>query len=171
MEQQERRPGLIRDRLDASIAVCCTGFITALSLRDAFSGAPHKPHWLFPLDFTRLPIAVVAIVNVAFYMGLVWGFLSVYRNAQSKERILVVGWFNEILLSPFQGFLSTPAAAAIGWIKAAGMVAASIAAVMIMLKAPARAAVPRATNKRGRTIMLSIVIGLFLAGALLYWIL
>ena len=51
------------------------------------------------------------------------------------------------------------------------MVAALIAAVMIMLKAPVTAAIPRATNKRGRTIMLGIVIGLFLAGALFYWML
>jgi hypothetical protein len=171
MEQQGCRPGLIRDRLDAAIAVCCAGFITVLSLRAAFSTAPHKPHWLIPLNFTRLPVTVVGIVNVAFYVGLAWESVSLYRKAHPKERVLVVGWFNVIFLSPFQGLLSTSAATAIQWIKAAGMVAASIAAVMIMLKAPASADIPRATNKRGRSIMLGIVIGLFLAGALLYWIL
>ena len=83
----------------------------------------------------------------------------------------MVGWFNVIFLSPFQVLLSTSAATAIQWIKVAGMLSASIAAVMIMVKAPANADFPRATNKRGRSIMLGIVIGLFLAGALLYWIL
>jgi hypothetical protein len=97
MEQQERRPGLIRDRFDAAIAVCFTAFITVLSLRVAFSDTPHKPHWLISLDFTRLPIAAVGIVNVAFYIGLVWASVSVYRNAQPKERVLVLGWLNVIL--------------------------------------------------------------------------
>lgn len=118
-----------------------------------------------------MPIAVVAIVNAAFYMSLVWVFLSVYRNAHSKERVLLVGWFNVIILSPFQDWLSTSAATAIQWVKAAGMVAALVAAVMIMVKFPATAAVPRVTGKRRRTVLLSIVIGLFLAGALLYWVL
>jgi uncharacterized protein involved in exopolysaccharide biosynthesis len=50
------------------------------------------------------------------------------------------------------------------------MAAATIAAVMILLKAPARAATPATPNK-GPTIMLGVIIGLLLAGLLLYWVL
>ncbi len=170
MQRPEYKPGLIRDRVDAVIALCATVFIAVLSFRGALLPATHKLHWLIPLDFVRLPIWVVGIVNVAFYLSLIWATVAVSRNARPRERILELGWIGVILLGPFQGLLSDAGAAAIQWIKAAGMAAATIAAVMILWEAPARASVPRPERKRGTIIMFSITFILMLVGALLYWI-
>lgn len=170
MQRQEHKPGLIRERGDAVIALCSTAFIAVLSFRGALLPAPHKTHWMIPLDFVGLPIWVAGIVNVAFYLSLVWATVAVYHNAPPKERILELGWMGIIFLSPFQGLLSDTGAATIQWIKAAGMAAATIAAVMILWEAPARASVLRPERKRGTIIMLSVILILLLVGAFLYWI-
>jgi hypothetical protein len=140
VSHREYKAGLIRTRRSAGIALGLTCFITILSFRALFSHVPHKPHWLVSFDFVQLPVWVVAIVNLAFYVYLLWWGVVFYRKAQDKERIVVAGWFNVILLGPVQTLVSTPAVAAIQWVKAAGMAAASFAAAYMLLKNPGAAA-------------------------------
>jgi hypothetical protein len=138
MEQQEPKPRLIGNRRIAAIALCCTGFIAAQSFRAIFAHAPHDSHWLVSLDFMSLPIWTVVLINLGFYVYLLWVGVEFYRLAQGMERVVVVGWFNIIFLGLIQNLVSTPHAAAIQWVKAAGMAVAFLTATYIYLKSPAR---------------------------------
>jgi hypothetical protein len=169
MEQQKSKPGLIRNRRDAVVAVCLTGFIAAQSFRAAFSHAPRNPHWLMPLDFIPLPIWVIATINVAFYLYLIWVFAMLYRIAQHEERVVVAGWLGVLLLIPLQRLVSTRGAAAIQWVKAASIGLAFIAAAFISFKRPVPAeGITKMTRQRLLALLAVLVTALAL-GALFYF--
>jgi hypothetical protein len=178
MQQTEHKRGLIRDRGGAILVLCGTGVVTAQAFLLAFSDAPYKRHWQITLTFVRLPTLglvrlpawSVPAVNGFFYAGFPLLTVAFYRAAHGWERILVVGWLNVVFLGPFQNFISTAGVDVIRWIQACGMAVASFAAVMILWRAPAKATAPSAATKRGSMIMLGIVLGLLLAGALLYFL-
>jgi hypothetical protein len=170
MDPRKNQLGLIRSRRNAAIALCLTGFIAAQSFRAAFSHAPRNAHWLFPLDFISLPIWVIAVVNVAFYLYLVWVVAMFYRIAQRGERVVVAGWFGVILLIPLQHLVSTPAAAAIKWVKAAGMAVASIAAAYILMKSPVPAEGVTKMAKQRPLVLLAVLVTALVLGALLYFV-
>lgn len=147
-----------------------TGFIAAQSFRAAFSHAPRNAHWLFSLDFISLPIWVIAVVNVAFYLYLVWVVAMFYRIAQREERVVVAGWFGVILLIPLQHLVSTPAAAAIQWVKAAGMAVASVAAAYSLVKSPAPAEGITKMSKQRLPVLVAVLVTALVLGALLYFV-
>ena len=60
-----------------------------------------------------------------------------YRIAQGKERILVVGWFVAIVLGLIQNLVSTSAALSIDYVKAIATLVAFLAAVNIFFRMPA----------------------------------
>ena len=170
MEQGKNKSGLINNRRSAAIALCLTGFIAAQSFRAAFSHAPSNRHWLLPLDFMSLPIWVIAIVNLAFYVYLLWVGVVLYRIARAKERIVIAGWFSVFLLSPVQNLASTRNAAAIQWVKAAGMGVAFLAATYILWKSPAATeGIPTAARQQLLVLCAVFAIALVL-GALLYFV-
>ena len=169
MKQQENKLGLIRNRRDAVIAVCLTGLIAAQSFRAAFSHAPRSPHWSLPLDFISLPIWVIAIVNVAFYLCLVWAVAMFYRIAQREERVVVAGWLGVFLLIPLQRLVSTPGAAAIQWVKAASMGLAFVAAAFILLKSHVPAEGITKMTKQRLLALLAVLVTALALGALLYF--
>jgi hypothetical protein len=136
MEHIESRRGLIRSRRAAVVALCLTGFETALSIRDVFAHSQPRGQWLVSLEFL-LPHWAAAVVNVAFYAYLLWLGVDFYRTAQGKERVLVAGWSTVILTGPLENLVSVSAATAIQWIHAASMVAALTAAVYILIENPA----------------------------------
>lgn len=170
MEPRTNQPGLIRNRRDAAIAVCLTGFVAAQSFRAAFSRAPRNPQWLLPLDFISLPIWVVAVVNIAFYSYLVWVVAMFYRTAQREERVVVAGWFGVILLIPLQHLVSTPAAATIQFVKAAGMAVAFIAGAYILVKSPVPAEGITKMAKQRLLVLLAVLVTVVVFGALLYFV-
>ena len=49
---------------------------------------------------------------------------------------MVAGWFNVLLLSPFQNLVSPPHAAAIQWVKATGIALAFLTAAYIFVESP-----------------------------------
>jgi hypothetical protein len=170
MEQRRYKLGLIPDRRTAAIALCSTGFIAVQSFRAVFSHAPRNSHWLFPLDFMSLPIWFGAIVNLSFYVCTLWACVEFYRIAQGKERIVVAGWFNVMLLSPVQNLVSPPHAAAIQWVKAAGMAVAFLAATYILLKSPASAEGITKMAKRRLLVLCAVFVAVLVLGALLYFV-
>src|SRR5260370_12710042 len=132
MGQPEFKPRLIHTKRGAVIALCFTGYGAALSVRDVLWHSQRQHRWLLDLDWLvywhiSLPAWVVAGVNLAFYAGLLWGGVLLYRIAQGKERVLVVGWAAVIFLGLIQFLISASAATAIDLVQAF-MAAAAIPA-------------------------------------------
>jgi hypothetical protein len=154
MGQPESKPRLIHNKRGAVIALCFTGYIAALSFRDVFSHSQRKHHWLLDLDWfvylhATLPAWAVAAVNLGFYACLFWGGVVLYRIAQGKERLLVVGGFAVIFLGLIQILVSASAATAIDYVKAIVTVVAFLAAADILLRMPA-SGYPRVDNQTFR---------------------
>ena len=154
MGQPEFKARLIHTRRGAVIALCFTGYGAALSVRDVLWHSQRQHHWLLDLDWLvywhiSLPAWVVAGVNLTFYAGLLWGGVGLYRIAQGKERVLVVGWAAVIFLGLIQFLISASAAAAIDPVKAIMAAAAFLAAVDIFSKMPA-SGYPRVDNQTSR---------------------
>ena len=137
MEQQEYTPRLIRNRRTAIVGLILTGYIAVLTFRVAFSQSPHHSHWLLPLD-SMLPAWALWAVNVVFYGYLLWLCVAFSRAVRGKERVLIAGWVPGILLSPIQSVVSISLAAAIQYIKMVSISIALVAAVLILIKGPAR---------------------------------
>ena len=154
MGQPEFKPRLIHTKRGAVFALCCTGYVVTLSVRDALWHSQRQHHWLLDLDWLvlwhiSLPAWVVAGVNLAFYAGLLWCGVLLYRIAQGKERVLVVGWAAAMFLGLIQILISAPAATEIGPAKALMAAAAFLAAVDIFLKMPA-SGYPRVDEQTSR---------------------
>ncbi len=154
MGQPEFKARLIHTKRGAVIALCFTGYGGALSVRDVLWHSQRQHHWLLDLDWLvywhiSLPAWVIAGVNLAFYAGLLWGALLLYRIAQGKERVLVVGGAAVIFLGLIQFLISASAAAAIDPVKAIMAAAAFLAAVDIFSKMPA-SGYPRVDNQTSR---------------------
>jgi hypothetical protein len=141
VERQEQKPRLIGDRFTAAIGVVLTSFVAVQTLRAVFWQSPHHFHWLLPLD-ALLPARAVLAVNVALYAWLLWLCIVFPRALQGKERVLVAGWVPGVLLSPIQGMVSAPLAAAIQHVKAASIMVAFFAAAAILLEGPLTGSAP-----------------------------
>jgi len=133
MKERSREPGLIPNRLAAVIGVILTGFLATLTFRDAFFHPARHSHWLIRLDF-MLPKWALLAVNGVFYGYLLWLCFAFFRIAQGKERVVVVGWSLGIVLYPIKNLVSTPAVIAIQYVEAAGMAAAFLAVLDILLR-------------------------------------
>jgi hypothetical protein len=154
MGQPEFKPRLIHTKRGAVIALCFTGYAAGLSVRDVLWHSQRQHHWLLDLDWLvywhiSLPAWVIAGINLAFYAGLLWGAQLLYRIAQGKERVLVVGWAAVIFLGLFQFLISPSAATAIDPVIAFMAAVAFFAAVDILLKMPA-SGYPRVDNQTSR---------------------
>lgn len=135
-------PRLIHTKRGAVFALCCTGYIATLSVRDLFWHPQHNHHWLLDLDWLAywhisLPAWVTPGVNLAFYAGLLSGVVLLYRLARGQERVLVVSGTTVIFLGLIEFLISSSAAGAIGFLKAVMGAAAFLAATDIFLKMPA----------------------------------
>jgi hypothetical protein len=151
MERPEFKPRLIHKKRGAVIALCLTGYVAALSVRDVLWHSQRQHHWLLDFDWLVLwhispPAWIVAGINLAFYAGLLWGGVLLYRIAQGKERVLVVAWAALIFLGLIQFLVSASAATAIDPVRAIMAGAAFLAAVDIFLRMPA-SGYPRLDNQ------------------------
>jgi hypothetical protein len=117
-----------------------------------------------------LPIWVVALINLAFYIYFLWLCIAFYRIAQGNERIVVAGWFNVFFLSPIQNLVSTPQAAAIQWVKATGMAIALLTAAYIFLKSPVAAEGITKATKHRLLVLCAVFAAALMLGALLYFV-
>ena len=154
MGQPEFKPRLIHTKRGALITLCCTGYVAASSVRDALWHPQRQHPWLLDFDWLvlwhiSLPAWVVAGVNLAFYAGLLWGGVLLYRIAQGKERVLVVGGAGVIFLGLIQILVSASAATAIDPVKDLMAAAAFLAAVDILLRMPA-SGYPRVDSQTSR---------------------
>jgi hypothetical protein len=154
MEQPEFKPRLIHNKRGAVIAVFLTAYVAGLSFRDVLSHSQRKHHWLLDLDWLvsfhfTLPAWAVAGINLGFYACLFWGGVVLYRIAQGKERVLIVGGFAVIFLGLIQNLVSASAAPAIDYIKAIATLVAFLAAVDIFFRMPA-SGYPRVDNQTFR---------------------
>lgn len=136
MGQTEIKPRLIHNKRGAVIALCLTGFVTALSFRNVLSHSQHESRWLVDLPFI-LPTWAVAEVNRGLYAYLLWLGVVFYRVAQGKERFLVAGWLTGGFFGPILNLVSTSAAAEFDYVIAVGTFVAFLAAVDIFLRMPA----------------------------------
>ena len=133
MGEQSRKLGLIPNRRAAAIGLFLTGFMAVLAFRDALIHPAVRSQWLFPLGFAA-PKWVLWTVNGAFYGYLLWLCFVFFRIARGKERIIVVGWSFTIVLYPVKYFVSSSAAVVIQHLDAAGMAAAFLAILDILLR-------------------------------------
>ncbi len=131
--EQPQKPRLITSRFTALIGVILTGYIAALAIRSAFWQSAHHFHWLLPLD-RLLPAWAVLTVNVVIYGWILWLCIVFPRAFQGKERVLVAGWVPSLVLGPIQGMVSVSLATTIQYVKAASMMVAFIAAVVILVE-------------------------------------
>jgi hypothetical protein len=136
MGHSELKDRIIHTKRGAVIALCCTGFIAALSFQSVLSPSQHRPHWIVDLHFV-LPRWADVGINVVFYACLAWGSAVFYRSAQFKERFLVGGWVTAFFLGLLQNLVSAPAVIALNYVKALAMLVALLATVDILLRMPA----------------------------------
>jgi hypothetical protein len=154
MEQPEFKSRLIHNKRGAVIAVFMTAYVAGLSFRNVLSHSQRNQHWLLDLDWLvlfhfTLPAWAVAGINLGFYACLFWGAVVLYRIAQGKERVLIVGGFAVIFLGLIQHLVSASEALAIDYIKAIATLAAFLAAVDIFFRMPA-SGYPRVDNQTFR---------------------
>ena len=154
MGQPEFKPRLIHSKRGAVFVLCRTGYLATLSVRDVLWHSQRQHHWLLDFDWLvlwhiSLPAWIVAGVNLGFYACLFWGGVVLYRIAQGKERVLVVGGFAVIFLGLIQILVSALADHAIDYVKAIATLVAFLAAVDIFFRMPA-SGYPRVDNQTFR---------------------
>ena len=154
MEQPEFKPRLIHNKRGAVIAMFFTAYVAGLSFRHVLSHSQRKHRWLLDLDWLvffhfTLPAWAITAINLGFYACLIWGGVVLYRIAQGKERVLIVGGFAVIFLGLIQNLVSASATPAIDYIKAIATLVAFLAAMDIFFRMPA-SGYPRVANQTFR---------------------
>ena len=125
------------------VAAGLTAFVLALAIRGELHLGQTESGWLLPLDFVLHGWPLIA-VNVAFYGYLCWLGFWFIRGTAGPERLFMVGWFANILLSPLETLLPQWALA-IKHIGTLGLAVALLAAFSLLLR-PSDVA-----NSRGST--------------------
>jgi hypothetical protein len=113
-----------------------TAFVLGIAVRSEVHFHTHSGR-LLPLDFVLHGWPLV-VVNVAFYIFLGWVGFSFVRGTKAAERVFMVGWFANILLSPIET-LRPQWAGAIKGVGMFGLVAALLAGVSLLLRSSAPA--------------------------------
>lgn len=121
---------LLVTRLRIGVAVVLTAYVFALAVRDLVH-LHHTRGWLLPLDFVVHGWPLVA-ANVIFYGYLCWLAFRFIRGTHGRERVIMVGWFAPILLSPVET-LRHGWAMDIRYICAFGLAVALLAAISLLL--------------------------------------
>jgi hypothetical protein len=122
---------LLTTRLRAGVAVGLTAFVFALAVRDLVY-LRHTRGWqLLPMDFV-LGWPLIA-ANVVFYGYLCWLAFWFIRGTHGRERVVMVGWFAAVLLSPLET-LQHEWVVEIRYICTFGLAVALLAAVSLLLR-------------------------------------
>jgi hypothetical protein len=173
MNTREHKFKLIGNRFSAILAVCLMGFLAQRDIRGVFSETPHESGWLMPLDFLRLPGWGVAVINLAFYIYLIWVGVWFYRRTEGNERLLVAGFLTSGLLGLFgriRALASPHPMATIRSLQSVCMTVAFVAAILILLKSPAFGRGDAKTALRLSGFLGAFVVVALLLGALIYFL-
>jgi hypothetical protein len=120
---------LLTTRTRSAVAVCLTLCVLVLAVRGALL---HQPSESVLRGF-GLHGWLLILANVVLYGYLCWlGFWSV-RGTHGRERLVVGGWFVDILLSPLK-ILLPESAVAVWIIGALGLTIALMAAISLLLR-------------------------------------
>lgn len=162
---------LIRNRSSALLVVLGTGYLTALEIRAVLSPLPYSPSWILDPYAFRWPNWVVAAANVVFYLMLVYGFISIYRTARGKERVIVGGFCVAVLILPLKMLVASHATA-IALIRILESICSGIAffaALAILVESPSFGKSDAATARWIALFVGIFVLPLLVIGALLYF--
>ena len=107
-----------------------TAFVFVLAIWFGLHPSHARSAWLLPLDFMLHGWSLI-VANVVFYGYLSWLGFSFIRGTEGRERVVVLGWFADILLSPLK-FLRPEWAVGIGYIATFGLAVALLAAVSLL---------------------------------------
>jgi hypothetical protein len=113
------------------VAVGLTAFVFTLAVLDLFHPADTRGWPLQSLDSALHGWPLVA-ANVVFYGYFCWLAFSFIRGTHGRERLVMVGWFATILLSPLE-IVRHGWAMEIRYICTVGLAAALFAAVSLLL--------------------------------------
>jgi len=129
---EECEPPLISTKRGAITVASVAGFLCVLSIRSLFLYASHNAETQFqppfPSDF--LSNWAVVIVSASLYACLI----ALYITARDWERIVVAGWFADVLLGPSKIGLPAAGAVAIRFLQTAAVGVALLAALVLVQK-------------------------------------
>jgi hypothetical protein len=97
---QSQPTRLLTTRLRTGAAVGLTAFVFVLVVRDVVHPR-HSRGWPLPLDFVLHGWPLI-VANAVFYGYLCWLAFWFIRGTHGRERIVMVGWFATVLLSPLE---------------------------------------------------------------------
>ena len=112
------------------MAVGLTAWVFALAVRDVLR-LSHRRGLLLPVDFLLHGWPLIA-VNIVLYGYLCWLAFWFTRGTKGRERVVIVGWFSAVLLSPLE-VLQHGWAMEIRCICMFGLTVALLAAVSLLL--------------------------------------
>lgn len=125
---------LLTTRASAAVAAVVTAFVLALAIRGQLHPAHAESTWLLPLDGVQHRSPAIAL-NVALYAYLCWLAFWLIRGTGGRERLFMVGWFADILLSPL-GTLGPHWSMTIKYVGTFGLAVALIVALSLVLSPP-----------------------------------
>jgi hypothetical protein len=123
---------IITTRLRAGVAVGLTAFVFSLAIWYGLHPSHARSGWPLPLNFVLRGRSLI-IANLIFYGYLCWLGFCFVRGTMGRERVVVLGWFADILLSPLKA-LRPDWAVAIGHIGTFGLAVALLAALALLLE-------------------------------------
>jgi hypothetical protein len=106
-----------------------TAFVFVLAIRGGLQQSHTSSGWLLDFVLHGWPLIVA---NVLFYGYLCWLGFCFTRGTEGRERVVVLGWFADILLSPLKT-LRPDWAVNVGYIGTFGLAVALLAAVSLLL--------------------------------------
>ena len=122
---------LFTTRLRAGAAVALTAFVFTLAVRDLLHSVRAR-QWLWPLDLVLHGWPLVA-ANIVFYGYLCWLAFCFIRGTSGEERVVMLGWFAGVLVSPLE-ILRHGWALEIRYVGAVGLGVALLAAASLLLR-------------------------------------
>jgi hypothetical protein len=132
MSQPVHTLGLIDTKRAAIVVSCLTGFLMLINLRHGIAHPNKGSYWIFDTRWF-LPVRAAMMLNLILYMYLLWIGIALYRAAQGKERLIVIGWFVPIFLGPIQ-YLFSISPDVIGYMDFFAILTAFFAAASILVK-------------------------------------
>ena len=134
MPESARPPGLVRSTSAAVILFVVTGLVAAITIRDVvFHPMRQHSRWLFPIFF-HVPHWIFISVQLAFYGCLLGLCFEFFREANARERLIVLAWFFNIFAGPLDTFISQSTARVMDHVQLLAMFTASLVALDILLK-------------------------------------
>ncbi len=123
---------LLTTRARTGLALGLSAFVFTLAIRGGLHLGRTESGSLLPLDSVLHGWPLIA-VNVVLYLYLCWLGFWFIRGTAGPERLFMLGWFANILLSPLET-LRPQWAVAIKHIGAFGLGVALLAALSLLLK-------------------------------------